>query len=334
MLRQLRGLYYGTVWSIDYEVEHSAMRNQGFSYFLYGQQALPEVNIQNLVNLVSGGAENLKTNTKFDPHNPYETLGHMLFHQIRNSYEVTDPSGRAIDFGHILIGLEARVRSESREKTATKPTPTGLAEESMGGSGLEIVTWLGDLGGGASKLAQDRLMKPSLSAKSIFPFSGHSYGAMINLEGDIASFLIASKKIVPGVKPPIDRDLRKGVSGALREYLGPHEATSLWKNRARLFLEIYGGVFDGNGRLLNKRLLIQSCAKKLETFGRTYKLSRMKDDAYKKEGNSLTKEKGQSIDKEFERIESLLSPACVDCAIVFIEILEKVSQNPNLPLSP
>jgi hypothetical protein len=67
-----------------------------------------------------------------------------LFLALRNSAEVTDPAGKGTDFGHIMAGLDA-------QNWAARTLPTG-----SGGTGLDVVTWLGDIGGGGGMLAMNR----------------------------------------------------------------------------------------------------------------------------------------------------------------------------------
>jgi hypothetical protein len=79
----LRGIYYGTSWSMDFEGsgnEGSEMRNIGFDYYT-------------------------KTTR---PDDPRPALGESLFLALRNSAEVTDPAGKGTDFGHIMAGLDAQ----------------------------------------------------------------------------------------------------------------------------------------------------------------------------------------------------------------------------------
>ncbi len=117
----LRGLYYGTEWSTDFLKEKSTTRNLGFRRY---------------------------TATAFDPPDVRPFLECNLGKALQGSQDCKD-AGRLVDFGHLIIGLDSRRKWVSRSYN--------FAE---GGTGLEIVTWLGDLGGGAAMLAKDRVEKP------------------------------------------------------------------------------------------------------------------------------------------------------------------------------
>ena len=61
-----------------------------------------------------------------------------------------------------------------------------------GGSGLEIVAWLGDLGGGAGKLAIDRVGKPKKTVEVTSKNRSSDHGVSINLEADIGTYVITT----------------------------------------------------------------------------------------------------------------------------------------------
>jgi hypothetical protein len=142
----LRGIFYGTEWSVDNKGE-SKMRNLAFR--LYTAQLAPD--------------------------DPRPLIGSSLFLALRASAEVKDPKGHYVDFGHLIIGLDSRNWASRRINIPTQ-----------GGTGHAITTWLGDLGGGAGMLAINRGLDGRVTKRALSHFKGGSYGTAINLEGDIA----------------------------------------------------------------------------------------------------------------------------------------------------
>jgi len=143
----LRGIFYGTKWSMDNQVENSEMRNTAFQ--IYTASTAPD--------------------------DPRPIIGNSLFLALRSSAEVKDPAGKYNDVGHMLIGLDSR---DWVSRKANIP--------SQGGTGQAINTWLGDLGGGAGMLAMKRGLDGKASKPAIDHFKGSDYGGVVNLEGDIA----------------------------------------------------------------------------------------------------------------------------------------------------
>lgn len=235
----LRGIYYGTEWSADFAKERSTIRNFGFRIF-----------------------------TGFSsPPDPRPALG-SLFSDLQRSQDVKD--GRhIIDTGHALIGMEARTNFTSRKL----PIP------SQGGTGLELVTWLGDLGGGAANLAFRRGASAKAAKRSVsavFNNSGSDYGASINLEGDIAGYIIGTKvgdalqspQFAPG----------SGVADAFSAYLPLSSASrARYFSRSKDFLRMLGGRFGVGGassKLANRRALVTTLRKQIESFAESYFLQR------------------------------------------------------------
>lgn len=224
----LRGIYYGTTWSLDYKTEKSKVRSAGFYAFTGGQ----------------------------DPIDPRKILGDKLFTALQKAQDVID-SGVKLDFGHLLIGVDARKREVAR----TFDIPT------MGGTGLEIVTWLGDLGGGAANLALKRLTNPKLSVQHVFNDAGTDYGTASNLEGDIAAYLIALNTPIPN-EPFIPTSIAR----ELEKYFPLNDRT-LWKKRAFLFLTAMGGKFQET-QLLNQQELVRKLAARIQDFSVYYFIQR------------------------------------------------------------
>jgi hypothetical protein len=222
----LRGIYYGTEWSMDYRKEKSSTRNLGFQLFTQSTK----------------------------PDDPRSILDCGLFEALLHSPEVSDPaSKRQVDVGHLLIGLDAR--------NATFP---GLSFPVFGGTGTEIVTWLGDLGGGAARLAVHRFVDPSKGASAVF--RGSDYGGTVNLEGDVAGFVVASGGSTSVGSPVFAAG--KSLSDTLQDYLSPKGAE--WKNRAATFLAMHGAAFTPSGALSNRAALAAKFGSQILDFACEY----------------------------------------------------------------
>ena len=234
-LSALRGVYYGTPWSRDFVAEGSQIRNLGFTVF-----------------------------TGFSrPPDPRAVLGDSLFADLQASQDVRDGLYR-LDLGHALIGLEARNSTVAR--TVTIPT--------QGGTGLEIVTWLGDLGGGAANLAWNRARRgPERSVRTVFRAGGSDYGASINLEGDIAGYLLGARSTLAA---PLTNSSTT-IADLLRGYLPITQAgRGRYLRRSQDFLSMLGGRFqaDGGVRLANRSQVIAFLRRRIQAFAGPYMLQR------------------------------------------------------------
>jgi hypothetical protein len=79
VIHVLRGIFYGTAWSMDHDTEHSAMRDLAFQIYT-GSLA---------------------------PDDPRPLIGESLFQAIKDSAEIKE--GPCLtDFGHLIIGLDSR----------------------------------------------------------------------------------------------------------------------------------------------------------------------------------------------------------------------------------
>jgi hypothetical protein len=240
-LLTLRGIFYGTSWSKDFRAERSQIRNLGFTIF-----------------------------TGFGtPPDPRPMLTTSLFNDLQNSQDVTDGQFK-IDLGHALIGMEARTNSISRE----------LEIPTQGGTGLEIVTWLGDLGGGAANLAWHRsanARSATRSVNTVFVASGSDYGASINLEGDVAGYLIGAPATVTGGPAALAFPPGLSIVALFRGYLPINAAGRRnYFLRSRNFLTMLGGRFDAppSNRLRNSSTVISGLATKIRDFAIVYMLQR------------------------------------------------------------
>ncbi len=235
-IKILRGLYYGTPWSRDFAKEQSLSRVAGFQTYT---------------------ASGIRY-----PRDPVSILDCGLYAAIQQSQDIT-AHGVSVDVGHLLIGLDAR------EVTAGGIPMPRLPFPGFGGSGLEIVTWLGDLGGGAGSLARDRVLR-SPTQPAATKFTGVDYGGSSNLEGDVAACVVArggATSVVAPVIPP-----GKGIADVIEAYLSPATpgGSTDWRSRAKTFLTMYGGTFNSTGDLTNASTLIDTFADKIESFACAY----------------------------------------------------------------
>lgn len=225
----LSGIYYGTDWSLDLEVEKSQAREAAFRIY---------------------------TARAGQGRDPRPILGTSLFDALKHSQDVSAPGIPDVDMGHVMIGLNARSSWSPRNV----PVPT------QGGTGLEIATWVGDLGAATGRLARDRVSAPHAPARAYFPGAvGTDYGADSNLEGDIASYLAGAgsgAKSLEALSVPAGG----GIADALAAYFG---ATGVPADRASRFLTMVGGTFSG-ATLDNRSAVEAALAARFAGFGRWY----------------------------------------------------------------
>lgn len=235
----LRGIYYGTLWSLDYKVE--------------SKRSVPGANIRNLGFLTYTGG-----NLPVDPRTAL--AGTTLFDDLQASQSIHDRgTGAGIDIGHVLIGIE------TRNSWALRNVPF----PGQGGTGIEIVTWLGDLGGGAASLARKRVTAPRTSVEVIFKNSTSDYGVMDNLEGDAGGYLVGCGSSPGGATT---YGAGKGVADILSDYL-PLTSATQWATRASRFAIALGGTV-GSGGITNMPALTKSLADKLYDFAIWYAATR------------------------------------------------------------
>jgi hypothetical protein len=284
-IKTLRGLYYGTTWSKDYAVEKSEMRNLGFQAFT-------------------------KTGSS-KPKNPFGIFHCGLYQALKDSQDVVDPkSGRHIDFGHAIIALDAR----------NAPLPN-LHFPGFGGSGTEIVTWLGDLGGGAGMLAVARASAPATNV--LTRFTGTDFGGSINLEGDVAGFVIGRGTATTPVPPVVAPG--KGLSDLFKDYLSPGKPGSEWQQRATTFLQMHGGSFSA-GKLTNAGKLKSDFADQIETFACQYLLRRAGDG---KIGKSSAVAAGVHVKPCSEEVGETFDNALEECSRTGARLEAKAAHAPS-----
>jgi DNA segregation ATPase FtsK/SpoIIIE-like protein len=161
---------------------------------------------------------------------PRGIIGQALFKDLQASQDVG-----GIDMGHMFIGLDARMRASSRDGNAV-----GLQA-----SGLDLVTWVGDLGAGTARFAFDRAR--GLNDVERY-FHGTDYGAESNLEGDIAAYLVGSDKTNRLEAPALPSGR---VAPALSSYFGD---VKNWQSRKKHFFKILSSTVKGPGDGLPDRV--------------------------------------------------------------------------------
>ncbi|WP_257305306.1 hypothetical protein [Geothrix campi] len=232
-IRTLRGLYYGTAHSLDFERRGSRLRNWGFNLYL---QAAP-------------------------PADPTSVLGPALARALKDSAVVWHRD-RWVDVGHILVGLEAR----------TRLTVSRLPLWGQGGTGLELGTWLGDLGGAAGLLVLRRLEDPAARAVPLL-FSEQTYDLRPNLEGDVAGYLVARNPAAGDRLSRVQAPSFVSVARALEDYAREPDWADRWARFARLL-----GAPPGlrAGSLLRRQELLARVRRQTLRFAACYLLYRLR----------------------------------------------------------
>lgn len=274
----LRGIYYGTTWSADFQQENSPVRNAGFQTYT----------------------------ASLTPDDPRPHLPCGLFEALRASQDISDGS-RHVDVGHLLIGLDARQSYTSREINI----PT------QGGTGLEISTWLGDLGGGAGMLAVNRVNNPSTQA--ISKFKGSNFGGSINLEGDIAGYVVANDPKVSNKPSPLKMGDKQTLADALQAYLAPTGPSLAWNSRATLFLQMNGALFDASKKITNRSALINTFGDKIADFACWYLVNRLR-------------QQGRLDIKTLRVASQHVKGGSMEIAEIFVDALIHCHQNPGKKL--
>ncbi|HTB23577.1 MAG TPA: hypothetical protein VK914_12845 [bacterium] len=234
-LRLLRGIYYGTTHSLDFEKRRSGLRNLGFNLYL----------------------------RSWPPADPSPLLGAELVRALKDSSEIRH-AGCAVDIGHVFVGLEARSHLSTRR----------LNLIAQGGTGLELVTWVGDLGGAAGLLAVERMDRPAVGAMELL-FSADSYDLSANLEGDLAGYLVGRKRGAGPRPTPPDLERFPSIADALQGYLSDPPGASDWSRRHELFIRMIGGSVV-EGRIDGRETLARMVFEKTRSFASFYVLYRLK----------------------------------------------------------
>ncbi len=276
-INTIRGIYYGTMWSMDYSSEASTNRNTAFTVYTGG-------------GVEYDAREVLKCS---------KDCKAKLFNSLISSPEVFDSQYKAVDFGHLIIGLDSRRSWSSRN--AKIPT--------QGGTGLELNTWVGDLGGGTGTLSKQRITNPKKRAKTMF-MDKHSYGSMVNLEGDIAAYVVGMNEKKPS-KIVDSTDNFRTIHEALQDYF-----EKKWERRTFYFMAMLGVDVSDNKLTYDKDKLIEKCAEQFNDFARWYLGNRMKD----KSSGGL---------EDFVKAGNHFKPVSEEIASIFIEALRHVIKKPD-----
>jgi len=237
-LNILRGIFYGTPWSKDNDTSQSdPIRTATFNS--YSNTAQPQYAL--------------------------ECMDCGLFLSLGASQDVSD-AGKKVDVGHMLIGMDARRSSRGR----SFPHPIGFVP------GVEATTWVGDLGGGAARLAVDRTTTPTLKADKYF--KGTDYGGPINLEGDIAGYVVGLPSGgASGAVTPLTIAAGKGVADTIAAFLiGSGGAAPGRNTRCTDFLKSVGGTFSSSGALTNRASVKTYLGDQIESFACWYMVNFMR----------------------------------------------------------
>jgi hypothetical protein len=279
----LRGIYYGTPWSRDFGTsQQSHIRNQMF-------------------NIYSGAAQ---------PRNPIECMDCGTFLAIGASQDTVDPrSGRRVDVGHLLIGMDAR-RSWMARNIAQ---PVGQV------TGLEAATWAGDLGGGAARLAMRRVSSGSVRATEYF--RGTDYGGSINLEGDVAAYAVAAGSLSQGDAPTLSIPSGSTIADSLDAYFNGTSSTPAgWNSRCRTFLTAVGSAFDSSGALTNRSTVLAYLTEQIHDFGCWYMVN------FQRQHRSMHAAALETASRH-------MAGASAEIAEVFLSALERCNTNPAQALA-
>ena len=188
-------------------------------------------------------------------------LGAALARALKDSAVVWHRD-RWVDAGHILVGLEAR----------TRLTVSRLPLWGQGGTGLELGTWLGDLGGAAGLLVLRRLEDPTARAVPLL-FSEQTYDLRPNLEGDVAGYLVARNPAVGDRLSKVQASSFVSVARSLEDYAQEPDWTDRWARFARLLNAPLG---PRAGSLLRRQELLARVRRQTLRFAACYLLYRLR----------------------------------------------------------
>jgi hypothetical protein len=245
--------------------------------------------------------------TASSPKDPRACLLCNLFEALADSQDGVEGT-RHFDFGHCIIGLEGRFNG------------TDAAILGAGHSGLEAATWLGDLGGGAAMLADARVGAPKTRARS--RFVGTDFGGSINLEGDIAAYVVARDPSVTGSpSPPVFGSSTSPIADALAAYLSSGTSGGAeWDGRSMQFLLMNGGTFT-KSTLDNRASVVATMAEKIEAFGCYYLVNRLRQT-------------GRLTSGRLEKASTFLPGAAQEVASIFVDALQQNVRTPKTRLQP
>jgi hypothetical protein len=263
-LYMLSGIYYATTWSVEYASIHDDDRRHQF--------------------------ERCMRHTYSPTDDPRSIFRAHLYTSLFRSQDLRDHE--PVDIGHTLIGLAARLNADARTQimdvAMLMGSPVSLGVMSTKSTGLEIVTWVGDLGGATGRLALDRAdaaakAKPGTAPMSVPAskyFRGVDYGGPSNLYGDVYAYAIAPSASGTLDRPAIGAPLLHpaDIADAFRMFfvVGAKGAKPGLKSDAcKTFLIALGGTYAA-GTLTNQAAIETMMADKFEAFGNLYIYSYLK----------------------------------------------------------
>ncbi|MBK6901543.1 MAG: hypothetical protein IPH04_01680 [Saprospirales bacterium] len=184
---------------------------------------------------------------------------------------------------------------------------------------MEITTWIGDIGGGAGMLAFRRVNNPN--KRAIDMFSGSSnFGGWINLEGDIAAYVVGRDVDYFDSTPSVDLDNDDYIAEIVESYLLPQAPEgSDWNLRSELFLKMLGGNIN-NGQLTNEQNLVNELSSEVEDFAEKYVINM---------ASSKNSDSNPSNDVNLYETSKHLKGASKEVTEIFVHTLKNAINNPN-----
>ena len=216
-----------------------------------------------------------------------------------------------VDWGHVIIGMQARLSICARELPILFP-PTHA-------SGLEITTWVGDIGGGAAMLAFRRVTTPNKRAIDMFN-DQNNFGGWFNIEGDISAYLVGRDVSSFDHTPSVEYTNDRYVADIVESYLLPQPAplNSDFNKRGLLFLAMLGGEIDEHGNLTNEEDVVKNVKITIQDFAEYYLVNM-----------SLG---GTAVD--FAQTSRYLGGASLEMAYLLINSLKSIGYNPSSKAHP
>ena len=142
---------------------------------------------------------------------------------------------------------------------------------------------------------------------------------LVNLEGDVAAFLVASDQTNFDATPSINLEDSGFIADSLKSYLVSNPTE--WNNRAKNFLKVLGAKLIGTScQISNLTDLKKSVASKIQNFGELYMVNRLRQN-----GNI-------SIDTLIAASSHLVG-ASKEITEIFIDTLSRNCAAPDKPLS-
>lgn len=163
-------------------------------------------------------------------------------------------------------------------------------------------------------LANSRVAAPSTRAQT--RFRGTNFGGSINLEGDVASYVVAKSAVTNAPSAPTFPAGTSPIADALETYLSPGTTGGPeWLGRSRAFLGMLGGTLTGN-TLTNRIAVVATVQVKIEEFASYYLVNRLRQT-------------GTLTSANLRNAAIFLNGASQEVAEIFIDALVDNVANPN-----